>query len=132
MKYSKLVFSLVLLLAAAWVRAELGDTNPTGISGQFNGNVTTGGSYDSYTWNATRSVTDIVVPGAVGAYPLAFTRTFNSAPGIYLPSLEQPNRTSARPGHGVIRMSGRSTLSLFRGSMTTQRATLLTIPTAAG
>jgi len=59
-------------------RAQMGNDNPTGISGVFNGNVNTAGSYDPYTGNATRSVTDITVAGAVGAYPLAFTRTMNS------------------------------------------------------
>jgi RHS repeat-associated protein len=58
--------------------AQVGDDNPTGTSGRFNGNVTTGCSYDPYTGNATRSVTDLVVAGAVGAYPLAFTRTMNT------------------------------------------------------
>jgi RHS repeat-associated protein len=60
------------------VSAQVGSDNPTGISGQFNGNVTTGCSYDPYTANATRSITDLVVAGGVGAYPLAFTRTMNS------------------------------------------------------
>ena len=34
--------------------------------------------YDSYTGNAKRVVDDIVVPGSVGAYPLKWTRYFNS------------------------------------------------------
>jgi hypothetical protein len=55
--------------------------NPTGVTGVFNGNITTGGSYDPYTRNARREVTDIVVPGSVGAYPLKFTRTYNSRDG---------------------------------------------------
>jgi RHS repeat-associated protein len=58
--------------------AQVGNDNPTGTSGQFNGNVTTGCSYDPYTANATRSITDLVVAGGVGSYPLAFTRTMNS------------------------------------------------------
>ncbi len=60
-------------LPASHARAQAND-NPTGPSGMFNGNVSTGCSYDPYTGNATRSVTDIVVSGAVGKYPLAFTR----------------------------------------------------------
>jgi len=44
----------------------------------FNGNVTTGCSYDPLTGNAMRSVTDLVVAGGMGAYPLAFSRTANS------------------------------------------------------
>lgn len=67
--------------------AELGGDNPTGIAGQFNGNITTAGSYDPYTGNAMRSITDLAVAGGVGAYPLALTRTLitrgpdDAAPG---------------------------------------------------
>lgn len=76
-------FALSILLAlglaaAPSLRAQVGNNNPTGPAGSFNGAVTTGGSYDPFTGNATRSITDIVVPGAVGEYPLAFTRTTNS------------------------------------------------------
>ena len=46
-----------------------GDFNATGITGIFNGNVTTGCSYDPLTGNAKRVVTDLVVPGSVGKYP---------------------------------------------------------------
>ena len=59
-------------------RAQVGNNNPTGVSGIFNGNITTGGSYDPYTGNAIRTVTDIVVAGAVGEYPLALSRSYNS------------------------------------------------------
>ena len=72
--------ALCLLLAAAGAaRAQntSGD-NPTGAAGDFNGDVTSGCRYDPYTGNAKRVVTDLVVPGSNGAYPLAFTRTFNS------------------------------------------------------
>src|SRR5438105_44317 len=55
-----------------------GDNNPTGPAGVFSGNITTGGSYDPFTGNAMRSVTDLVVAGGVGSYPLAFSRTANS------------------------------------------------------
>jgi hypothetical protein len=68
----KLVLSLsvtILIASQGILRADLGDDNPTGISGEFNGNVRTGCSYDPYTGNATRPITDIVVPGAVGGYP---------------------------------------------------------------
>jgi|GEM_PF-598312 len=65
-------------LFAGTASAQLGNDNPTGTSGQFNGNVTTGCSYDPYTGNATRSITDLVIAGGVGSYPLAFTRTMNS------------------------------------------------------
>jgi RHS repeat-associated protein len=66
-----------------------GDDNPTGVSGEFNGNVTTGCYYDPYTGNATRAITDINVPGAVGMYPLAFVRSMKSrvetTPGLVYP-----------------------------------------------
>src|SRR3984893_1056297 len=55
-----------------------GEDNPTGVTGIYNGNVTSGCSYDPYTENALRVVDDIVVPGCVGAYPLKWTRYNNS------------------------------------------------------
>ena len=67
-----------LLTATSSLRAQVGNNNPTGPGGSFNGNVTTGCSYDVFTGNAKRSITDLVVPGGVGAYPLAFGRTSNS------------------------------------------------------
>jgi RHS repeat-associated protein len=67
------------------IRADVGGDNPTGTSGQFNGNVTTACSYDPYTANATRSITDLVVAGGVGSYPLAFTRTMNSRYTVGVP-----------------------------------------------
>ena len=84
MKISLPIIAAVTILLPLAGRAQVGNDNPTGISGAFNGNVTTAGSYDPYTGNATRSVTDIVVAGSVGAYPLAFTRTANSryTPGL--------------------------------------------------
>ena len=72
------LLTFIILLPICAIRADVGGDNPTGTSGQHNGNVTTGGSYDPYTANATRSVTDLVVAGGVGSYPLAFTRTMNS------------------------------------------------------
>src|SRR5437870_3374006 len=58
--------------------AGAGNNNPTGNSGEFNGDVLTGCHYDPYTANSTRSITDLFVAGGVGQYPLAFTRTANS------------------------------------------------------
>jgi RHS repeat-associated protein len=73
---------LVLLfgLAANSAVASVGSDNPTGPAGEFEGSgiVTTGGHISTYTANASRSVTDLVVAGGVGAYPLAFTRVSNS------------------------------------------------------
>lgn len=55
-----------------------GNDNPTGVTGQYNGSITTAGSYDPYTGNATRAITDLTVTGAVGAYPLQWSRTLNT------------------------------------------------------
>lgn len=86
--FQNVIIVLTLLICARAFSTELGDNNPTGVAGEFNGNVTTGGSYDPFTGNATRSITDIVVPGAVGAYPLAFTRTMNSR--VFDPNVAHP------------------------------------------
>ncbi|SRR6266540_279014 len=68
-----LAFSLALPLDA-----QVGNNNPSGHAGIFNGQITTGCSYDPYTGNATRAITDIAVASAVGDYPLALVRTANS------------------------------------------------------
>jgi hypothetical protein len=81
MKYFPLTLALTALVFALTVSslcAQVGNDNPTGQSGIFSGEVTTGCSYDPYTGNATRSITDIAVAGAVGEYPLALVRTANS------------------------------------------------------
>lgn len=67
---------LLLTSFASSLFADVGGNNPTGTSGQYNGNLEVG--VDVFTMNATRSVTDLVVAGGVGSYPLAFTRTMNS------------------------------------------------------
>ncbi len=46
--------------------ADVGSNTPTGTAGQLNGHVTTACSYDPYTANATRSITDLVVASGVG------------------------------------------------------------------
>jgi YD repeat-containing protein len=73
--------ALILALGVQGLHAQVGSNNPTGVSGIFNGNITTGCSYDPYTGNATRSITDIAVSAAVGQYPLALVRTYNSRTG---------------------------------------------------
>ena len=79
MKHLPLPFILALFFASFCpLHAQVGINNPTGASGIFNGQVNTGCSYDPYTGNATRSITDIAVAGAVGEYPLALVRTANS------------------------------------------------------
>src|SRR5215831_13946556 len=79
MKHLPLPFILALFFASFCpLHAQVGINNPTGASGIFNGQINTGCSYDPYTGNATRSITDIAVAGAVGEYPLALVRTANS------------------------------------------------------
>ncbi|MGI9086412.1 MAG: RHS repeat domain-containing protein [Chthoniobacterales bacterium] len=57
-----------------------GGDSPTGLTGGFGGTIDTGaGAVDAYERNASRSVTDIVVPGAV--LPFTYSRTWNSRGG---------------------------------------------------
>ncbi len=74
-----LVVLCIWVLALAHALADQGQDNPMGVTGVYNGNVTTGGSYDPFSGNAARVIDDIVVPGAVGSYPLKWTRHFNSS-----------------------------------------------------
>ena len=52
--------------------------NPIGVTGIFNGNVTTGCSYDPLSHSSNREITDLVVPGSIGKYSLKMTRYYNS------------------------------------------------------
>jgi RHS repeat-associated protein len=70
-----------LLAFAKQAEGEVGNDNPTGSTGEYNGSITTAGSYDPYTGNAKRFVTDLTVTGSVGAYPLQWTRVVNSRNG---------------------------------------------------
>ena len=56
---------------------------PVSVTGIFNGNVTTGCSYDPLTHSAHRVIDDIVVPGSIGKYPLKMTRYYNSRAQYY-------------------------------------------------
>jgi hypothetical protein len=58
--------------------AAVGNDNPLGPAGEYNGSITTGGSYDPYTGNAKRFVEDLTVTGSLGAYPLKWTRILNT------------------------------------------------------
>jgi hypothetical protein len=72
-------FSFCLLLwLAPGLRAGLGNDNPNGPAGEYNGSITTAGYYDPFTGNAKRVIDDITVPGSVGAYPLKWTRYLNT------------------------------------------------------
>jgi Domain of unknown function (DUF6531) len=59
------------------------DHNPIGVTGAFEGVITTAGAYNVLNHNARRQIDDIVVPGSIGKYPLKMTRYYNSrrAPG---------------------------------------------------
>lgn len=85
-------FAAIAASALLWAHSSHAQTsNPTGPAGQFNGNSTTGCSYDPYTGNATRTVTDLTVGGAVGAYPLQWSRTMNSREASTAPDGTTPN-----------------------------------------
>ena len=56
------------------------DENPEGNTGALKAQVATGGAYSAHSGNATRSVTDLHMPGALGVYGLDFTRHWNSVP----------------------------------------------------
>ena len=77
-QFSRFILPLSLLISLSELRAQVGNDNPTGPTGTFNGQVTTGCSYDAYTGNATRTITDMVLPGAVGKYGLSYSRTWNT------------------------------------------------------
>jgi RHS repeat-associated protein len=74
------------LLAATFLLASkapsafaLDDHNPIGVTGAFEGVITTGCAYNILNHNARRGpIDDIVVPGAVGKYGLKMTRYYNS------------------------------------------------------
>ena len=76
---SALVAAFLFAFAAPRLLAQEVDVhNPVGITGIFNGNVTTGCSYDPLSHSTHREITDIVVPGSIGKYPLKMTRYYNS------------------------------------------------------
>ena len=80
--HARFVVLCVGLIGASHVlgQGQAGGDTPTGLAGSFGGSITTGGgSFDPYERNATRSVTDIVVPGAV--IPFTYTRIWNSRKG---------------------------------------------------
>jgi RHS repeat-associated protein len=79
-------FALAFLLCLFFPRlsqgaGEVGNNNPTGVTGEYNGSITTGGSYDPFTGNAKRFIDDMTVTGSVGAYPLKWTRVLNTRSG---------------------------------------------------
>jgi len=75
------VFHFFLPFSSEGADAGVGLNNPTGVTGEYNGSITTAGSYDPFTGNAKRMVDDLTVTGSVGAYPLKWTRIKNSRAG---------------------------------------------------
>jgi RHS repeat-associated protein len=76
-------FLLVLLFASVGPPLlALDDHNPIGVTGAFEGVITTGGAYNVLNHSATRQIDDIVVPGSIGTYPLKMTRYYNSRRGF--------------------------------------------------
>jgi RHS repeat-associated protein len=72
------VLLLAFALAPRAFAQEVDTHNPIGVTGIFNGNVTTGCSYDPLSHSAHRAIDDIVVPGSIGKYSLKMTRYYNS------------------------------------------------------
>ncbi len=77
------ITALLLLSGAPELIAQVGNDNPTGPAGIFNGDVTTGGSYDPYTGNATHEIRELTVYGSVGTHPLVFSRIYDSRYASY-------------------------------------------------
>ena len=84
MKKNILSFALIIALCGSLAETSRADgtNNPTGVTGEYNGSVTTAGSYDIFTGNAKRFITDLSVTGAVGAFPLKWTRVLNTRGGM--------------------------------------------------
>jgi len=70
--------ALACILISPSVVAQVGNDNPTGPAGMFNGNSRTGCSFDPFTGNSARNAIDLEMSGSVGAYPLSFARISNS------------------------------------------------------
>lgn len=73
---------IALVSLSPRILAQTQEPNLTGPAGIFNGNISTAdavSTMDLWTENYRRGpIDDIVVPGTVGAYPLKFSRTYNS------------------------------------------------------
>ena len=69
-------FAIALLFMTSLSPRLLGldDHNPIGVTGTFEGVITTGCAYNVVSHNATRQIDDIIVPGAIGKYGLKMTR----------------------------------------------------------
>src|ERR1043165_5828037 len=75
-----IIFSLVVACLLILPSLSAQDKNPEGNTGALKSQITTGGSYDAHSGNATRIVTDLSVPGGLGTDGLNFVRYWNSLP----------------------------------------------------
>src|SRR5438045_8370741 len=76
------VLALVIcLISRQPAKGQIGNDNPTSVSGEYSGSITTAGSYDPYTGNAKRVIEDMAVTGSIGAYPLKWARILNTRGG---------------------------------------------------
>ncbi len=102
--FSLFVCFLVFLVSVSQLHAQVGNNNPTGVSGIFNGQITSGCSYDPWTGSSHRTSTDVLIAGSVSAYPLALTRTSNSrnawGNAFGVPGAWRHNYQWSNPGHG--------------------------------
>src|SRR5213082_1620602 len=72
---------VICLISRQPAKGQVGNDNPTSVSGEYSGSITTGGGYDPYTGNAKRVIEDMTVTGSVGAYPLKWARILNTRGG---------------------------------------------------
>jgi hypothetical protein len=72
------LLTICLCFLAVPVSRGTGNENPTGVTGEYNGSITTAGSVDALTGNAKRTIDELTVTGSVGAYPLEWKRTLNT------------------------------------------------------
>jgi YD repeat-containing protein len=86
-------FFLRLSSLPAQTPAASPNENPEGDTGALKSQITTGGSYDAHSGNATRIVTDLHLPGALGVHGLDFTRYWNSTPN------DHDNGFATAPSH---------------------------------
>jgi len=98
----------VLLFSSEAPSAFAGDDhNPIGVSGVFEGMITTGCAYNVLSHNARREIDDIVVPGSIGKYPLKMTRYYNSR------STTVSGLMGAGWTHGYQYRAGRQVLAVY-------------------
>jgi RHS repeat-associated protein len=84
--------------ASGGIGLTVGAGNIPGAAEPFNGSVTTGCYYNPYTANAVRTITDMVVAGAVGKYGLSFSRTWNTRTAGWQYSYNWAIEVSGVPG----------------------------------